>query len=106
MKSMITEKIAWAGAGAVLLVLIAFLLGGVYTITPPSGPVDTAYKMNRFTGRVWLIKTYSKPMAQGQVRVLTAREAEVEKTRDLKDEDLDSFAMNQPAAPVPATRRR
>ena len=106
MKSMITEKIAWAGAGAVLLILSAFLLGGVYTITPPSGPVDTAYKMNRFTGRVWLIKTYSKPMAQGQVRVLTAREAEVEKTRDLKDEDLDSFAMTQPAAPVPATRRR
>src|SRR6266404_3212014 len=95
-----------AGAGAVLLILSAFLLGGVYTITPPSGPVDTAYKMNRFTGRVWLIKTYSKPMAQVQVRVLTAREAEVEKTRDLKDEDLDSFAMNQPAAPVPATRRR
>jgi len=106
MKSMITEKIAWAGGGAVLLILIACLLGGWYTITPPSGPVDTDYKMNRFTGRVWLIKTYSKPMAQGQVRVLTAREAEVEKTRDLKDEDLDSFAMNQPAAPVPATRRR
>ncbi len=106
MKSMITEKIAWAGAGAVLLILIAFLLGGVYTITPPSGPVDTAYKMNRFTGKLWLIKTYAKPMAQGQVRVLTAREAEVEKTRDLKDEDLESFAMDQPAAPAPAGRRR
>jgi hypothetical protein len=106
MKSMINEKVVWAGAAAVLLILIAFLLGGVYTITPPSGPVDTAYKMNRFTGRVWLIKTYSKPMAQGQMRVLTAREAEVEKTRDLKDEDLESFALNQPAAPTPATRRR
>jgi len=106
MNSIITEKIMWAGAGTVLALLVAFLLGGVYTITPPSGPVDTAYKMNRFTGKVWLIKTYAKPMAQGQVRVLTAREAEVEKTRDLKDEDLDSFAMNQPAAPVPATRRR
>ncbi len=86
--------------------MIAFLLGGVYTITPPSGPVDTAYKMNRFTGKLWLIKTYAKPMAQGQVRVLTAREAEVEKTRDLKDEDLESFAMDQPAAPAPAGRRR
>jgi hypothetical protein len=106
MKSMITEKIAWAGAGAVLLILSAFLLGGVYTITPPSGPVDTAYKMNRFTGRVWLIKTYSKPMAQGQVRVVTAREAEVEKPRVLSDEDLVCFAMNPAAAPVPATRRR
>lgn len=106
MNSMITEKIVWAGAGAVLLLLVAFMLGGVYTITPPSGPVDTAYKMNRFTGKVWLIKTYAKPIAQGQVRVLTAREAEVEKTRDLKDEDLESFAMNQPAAPAPAGRRR
>ena len=106
MNSMISEKMAWAGAGAVLLLLFAFLLGGVYTITPPSGPVDTAYKMNRFTGRVWLIKTYAKPMAQGQVRVLTAREAAVEKTRDLKDEDLESFAMNQPTVSAPAARRR
>ena len=106
MNSMISEKMAWAGAGAVLLLLVAFLLGGVYTITPPSGPVDTAYKMNRFTGRVWLIKTYAKPMAQGQVRVLTAREAAVEKTRELKDDDLESFAMNQSSVPAPAGRRR
>jgi hypothetical protein len=106
MNWMITEKMAWAGAGAALLLLVAFLLGGVYTITPPSGPVDTAYKMNRFTGTVWLIKTYAKPMAQGQVRVLTAREAVVEKTRDLKDDDVEMFAMTQPAAPAPAGRRR
>lgn len=106
MKSIITEKVAWAGAGAVLLLVVAFLIGGVYSITPPSGPVDTAYKMNRFTGKVWLIKTYAKPMAQGQVRVLTAREAEVEKTRNLKDEDLESFAMNQAAATAPTGRRR
>src|SRR6266550_9649343 len=106
MKSMITEKIAWAGAGAVLLILSAFLLGGVYTITPPSGPVDTAYKMNRFTGKVWLIKTYAKPMAQGQVRVLTAREAEVEKTRDLREQDVEAFAMNEAATPSPSARRR
>jgi hypothetical protein len=32
------------GQGTVLVLLVAFLLGGVYTITPPSGPVDTAYK--------------------------------------------------------------
>jgi hypothetical protein len=105
MNTFINEKILWAGAGAVLALLVAFLLGGVYTITPPSGPVDTAYKMNRFTGRVWLIKTYAKPMAQGQVRVLTAREAEVEKTRELKDDDIESFAMNQPVSTTPGRRR-
>jgi len=103
MNTFINEKILWAGTGALLALLIAFLLGGVYTITPPSGPVDTAYKMNRFTGKVWLIKTYAKPLAQGQVRVLTAREAEVEKTRELKDDDVESFAMNQP---VPVTAGR
>ena len=75
MNSITTEKIMWASAGTVLVLVVAFILGGVYTITPPSGPVDTAYKMNRFTGKVWLIKTYAKPLAQGQVRVLTAREA-------------------------------
>jgi len=105
MNTFINEKILWAGAGALLALFVAFLLGGVYTITPPSGPVDTAYKMNRFTGQVWLIKTYAKPLAQGQVRVLTAREAEVEKTRELKDDDVESFAMNQPVA-VTAGRRR
>ena len=105
MNTFINEKILWAGAGAAIFLLIAFLLGGVYTITPPSGPVDAAYKMNRFTGKVWLIKTYAKPLAQGQVRVLTAREAEVEKTRELKDDDVESFAMNQPV-PVTAVRHR
>ncbi len=105
MNAYINEKILWAGAGALLVLFVAFLLGGVYTITPPSGPVDTAYKMNRFTGKVWLIKTYAKSLAQGQVRVLTAREAEVEKTRELKDDDVESFAMNQPV-PVTAGRRR
>ena len=105
MKTFINEKILWATAGGILLLLIAFLLGGVYTITPPSGPVDAAYKMNRFTGKVWLIKTYAKPLAQGQVRVLTAREAEVEKTRELRDDDVESIAMNQPVS-VTAGRRR
>ncbi|HEY1235808.1 MAG TPA: hypothetical protein VGH22_20680 [Candidatus Binatia bacterium] len=61
--------------------------------------------MNRFTGKVSLIKTYAKPLAQGQVRVLTAREAEVEKTRELKDDDVEFFAMNQ-SVPVTAGRRR
>jgi len=100
------EKIVWTCGGAVFALLLAFILGGVYTITAPSGPVDAAYKMNRFTGKVWLIKTYAKPMAQGQVRVLVAREAEVEKTRDLKEEDLQGFAMNQPEVPATTGRRR
>lgn len=106
MNSITTEKLMWASAGTVLVLLVAFLLGGVYTITPPSGPVDTAYKMNRFTGKVWLIKTYAKPLAQGQVRVLTAREAEVEKTRDLREQDVEAFAMNEAATPSPNARRR
>ena len=106
MNSITTEKLMWAGAGTVLVLLVAFLLGGVYTITSPSGPVDTAYKMNRFTGKVWLIKTYAKPLAQGQVRVLTAREAEVEKTRDLRGQDVEAFAMNEAATPLPNARRR
>ena len=106
MNSITTKKIMWAGAGTVLVLQVAFLLGGVYTITPPSGPVDTAYKMNRFTGKVWLIKTYAKPLAQGQVRVLTAREAEVEKTRDLREQDIEAFAMNEAATPLPNPRRR
>ena len=106
MNSITTEKLMWAGAGTVLVLLVAFLLGGVYTITPPSGPVDTAYKMNRFTGKVWLIKTYANPLAQGQVRVLTAREADVEKTRDLREQDVEAFAMNEAATPLPNARRR
>jgi hypothetical protein len=106
MNSAAMEKFLWAGAGAAILLLSAFLLGGVYTITPPSGPVDAAYKINRFTGRVWLIKTYAKPMAQGQVRVLVAREAEVEKTRALSEEEAQEFASNQiPMVPT-ITRRR
>jgi hypothetical protein len=106
MSQAVKEKIVWTCGGAVFALLLAFIVGGVYTITPPSGPVDAAYKMNRFTGKVWLIKTYAKPMAQGQVRVLVAREAEVEKTRDLKEEDLQALAMNQPEAPATTGRRR
>ena len=106
MNPAVKEKIVWTFGGTVFALLLAFILGGVYTITSPSGPVDAAYKMNRFTGKVWLIKTYAKPMAQGQVRVLVAREAEVEKTRDLKEEDLQGFAMNQPEVPATTGRRR
>jgi len=88
------EKIIWSCGAIVLSLVLALILGGVYAITPPSGPVDAAYKINRFTGRVWLIKTYAKPV--GQMRVLVAREAEVEKTRELRDEDIQAFALSQP----------
>jgi len=100
------EKFLWAGASAAILLTAAFLLGGVYTVTPPSGPVDAAYKINRFTGKVWLIKTYAKPMAQGQMRVLVAREAEVEKTRALSEEEAQEFASNQNLFPTAGARRR
>ena len=98
------EKIIWSGGAIVLSLALALILGGVYTITPPSGPVDAAYKINRFTGKVWLIKTYAKPV--GQMRVLVAREAEVEKTRELREEDIQAFAFTQPPAPSTGPRRK
>ena len=104
MNPVLREKIFWVCGGAVFSLLLAFIIGGVYTITPPSGLVDAAYKMNRFTGKVWLVKTYSKPL--GQVRVLVAREAEVEKTRELGDEDLQSFAITQETNSASNSRRR
>ena len=95
------EKIFWAMGGAVLVLIVALFIGGIYTITPPNGPVDTAYKVNRFTGKVWLIKTYDKQV--GQIRVLAAREAPVEPTKELNgDADLPAVAMEQ----GPITRRR
>jgi len=98
------EKILWFGGAIILSMLVAITLGGVYTITPPSGPVDAAYKINRFTGKVWLIKTYAKPV--GQMRVLVAREAEVEKTRELRAEDIQAFALSQSPASPPDVRRK
>ena len=95
------EKIFWAMGGAVLVLIVALFIGGIYTVTPPNGPVDTAYKINRFTGKVWLIKTYDKQV--GQIRVLAAREAPVEPTKELNaDTDLPAVAMEQ----GPNTRRR
>jgi hypothetical protein len=96
------ERVLWAIGGAVFILVISLIFGGVYTITPPNGPVDTAYMMNRFTGKVWLIKTYSKQV--GQMRVLAARRAEVEQTRELNsDADLPAVAMQQEQS-VPASR--
>jgi hypothetical protein len=105
MDPLLRKKIVLLAFAAVLSLFIAVAIGGVYTITPPSGPVDAAYKINRFTGNVWLIKTYAKPMAEGQVRVIVAREAAVEKTLDLNDDALRAFAVNQPATVTPARRR-
>ncbi len=100
------EKILWSIGGGVFLLVLSLFLGGVYTITSPNGPVDTAYMINRFTGKVWLIKTYSKPV--GQVRVLSARLAEVEKTKELNaDTELPVVAsqQEQPAATTVSRRR-
>lgn len=106
MNTKLVEKFFWAVGGAVVTLLLAIIIGGVYTITPPNGPVDAAYKINRFTGKVWLIKTYAKPMAQGQLRVIVAREAEVEKTRDLSEEDVQAFVIGHPVVPGGASARR
>jgi hypothetical protein len=47
--------------------------------------------MNRFTGNVWLVKTYVKQV--GQLRVLAAREASVEPTQDMSgDANVPSVA--------------
>jgi len=96
MNTKLIDNCLWAFGGAVVTLLLAIIVGGVYTITPPNGPVDAAYKINRFTGKVWLIKTYAKPMAQGQLRVIVAREAEVEKTRALSEEDVQAFVIGHP----------
>jgi hypothetical protein len=68
--------------------------------------VDTAYKINRFTGKVWLVKTYAKPLAQGQVRVIAAREAAVEATRELSEEEQQAFITSPNQISVSAPHRR
>jgi hypothetical protein len=68
--------------------------------------VDVAYKINRFTGKVWLIKTYAKPMAEGQLRVISARQAEVEKTRELSEEDALALVVGHVAVPSTGSGRR
>jgi len=106
MNAKLIEKFSWAVGGSLVTLFLATLIGGIYTITPPNGPVDAAYKINRFTGKVWLIKTYAKPMAQGQLRVITAREAEVEKTRELSDEDVQALVFSQPVVSTGVNARR
>jgi hypothetical protein len=78
------EKVLFFFGAAILLLVVSLMIGGIYTVTPPNGAVDTAYKVNRFTGKVWLIKTYDKQV--GALRVLAAREAAVEPTKELNDD--------------------
>ena len=93
------EKIGWIVLGVVAFFVFFLASDGFYTITTPNGPVDTAYKINRFTGKVWMIKTYTKQV--GPVRVLAAREADVEETKELTEADVPSVA---PAETPPTAR--
>src|ERR1043166_9053382 len=93
--SVFTDRVLWAVAGVVVLFFLFLLSGGLYTITPPNGPVDTAYVMNRITGKVWMVKTYSKQV--GEVRVLGAGGAGGEKTK--------ARAEDRATAPVPRAAR-
>jgi hypothetical protein len=89
---LLRDRVLWAVAGVVVLFFLFLISGGLYTITPPNGAVDTAYVMNRLTGKVWLVKTYTKQI--GDVRVLAARVAAAEKTKDVaEDTERSSIAM-------------
>jgi hypothetical protein len=97
------EKLLWFIAGGTLILFVSFVSGGIYTVTSPNGPVDTAYKINRFTGHVWLIKTYTKQV--GPLRVLAARQADVEKTKEIAESsDVPPVAMTDTAQPSRAGR--
>ena len=98
------EKILWFIGGAVLIVALSLASGGIYMITPPSGPVDAAFKVNRFTGRVWLIKTYTKQV--GPIRVLAARQADVEKTKEITEADVPPVAVTEAAQSPRNVRNR
>jgi hypothetical protein len=98
------EKFFWLIGGGALILALSLFSGGIYTITAPNGPVDAAYKINRFTGQVWLVKTYAKQV--GQIRVVAARQAEVEKTRDLTEADIPPIAMTEAAQPMRGARNR
>jgi hypothetical protein len=99
------EKFLFFFGAAILLLVVSVMIGGIYAVTPPNGPVDTAYKVNRFTGKVWLIKTYDKQV--GQLHVLSARQAEVEPTKELNgDATLPTVAMQANQAPTRTTGRQ
>lgn len=89
-------RFGWFLGGFLTAFFIIFVSGGVYSVTPPNGPVDVSYKVNRLTGTVWMVKTYSKQV--GPVRVLSAREAKVEATEELKGVDMLSPPSGQKSA--------
>lgn len=98
------EKIFWLIGAGVLILALSLVSGGLYTVTSPNGPVDTAYKINRFTGQVWLIKTYTKQV--GPLHVLAARQADVEKTKEITEADIPPVAMTDAAQPSRTARNR
>ena len=98
------EKLMWFISGGIAFFVVSILFAGLYTITPPNGPVDAAYKINRLTGRVWLVKTYSKQV--GQIRVLVAREAAVEKTKEFTEADFPAVAAQEPLRTSGGGRRK
>ena len=53
-----SKELFWFIGGGIVFFLLFIIFGGLYTITTPNGPVDSAYKINRLTDRVWLVKTY------------------------------------------------
>lgn len=98
------DKLLWFISGGTIFFSLFLLFGGLYTITPPNGPVDAAYKMNRLTGKVWLVKTYSKQV--GNIRVITAREAAAEKTKQLVESDFPAIVTQEPLPASSGARRR
>ena len=91
-----SSKFGWFLGGLLTAFAVIFLSGGLYSITQPNGPVDVSYKVNRLTGTVWMVKTYSKQV--GPVRVLSAREAKVEATEDITGVDMLSAPSAQKSA--------
>lgn len=93
------DRVLWFVGGIIFFFLLIWAFGGLYTITSPNGPVDVSYKLNRLTGRVSMIKTYTKQV--GPLRVLTAREARVEKTKEITESDMPEV----PVEARPGARR-
>jgi hypothetical protein len=92
------EKFLWVTGGAFLALTLSIAIGGIYTITPPSGPEDVAYKINRLTGEVWLIKTYAKQA--GQIRVRVARQADVETATEIIGTTIPTVVMTEVNLPT------
>jgi hypothetical protein len=98
------ENILWFIAGGIFILFLSFASGGIYTVTTPNGPVDTAYKVNRFTDHIWLIKTYTKQV--GPLRLLAARQADVEKTKEIAESDVPPVAVTEANQPPRTGRNR